>query len=112
MLLIQSFRLLVDELRPQDQVAIVVYAGSSGLVLPSTSGSDKEKIIESLNSLRARGSTAGAEGIELAYKVAKENYIEEGNNRVILATDGDFNVGVSSDGELVNFSFCFRFWYG
>lgn len=100
-LLIQSFKLLVDELRSQDQVAIVVYAGSSGLVLPSTNGSYKEKIVQALESLTSGGSTAGGAGIELAYKVARENYIEDGNNRVILATDGDFNVGVSSDGELV-----------
>lgn len=100
-LLIQSFKLLVDQLRTNDRVAIVVYAGSSGLVLPSTSGSAKATITAALENLRAGGSTAGAEGIQLAYKVAKEHFIEGGNNRVILATDGDFNVGISSDGELV-----------
>jgi len=101
-LLIESFKLLTQKLRQDDQVAIVVYAGSSGLVLPSTNGTEKAKIAAALNQLKAGGSTAGAAGIELAYQVAKENFIEEGNNRVILATDGDFNVGVSSDGELVN----------
>jgi len=100
-LLVESFKLLVNKLRPQDKVAIVVYAGSSGLVLPSTLGSDKETIVQALESLNAGGSTAGGAGIVLAYKVARENYIEDGNNRVILATDGDFNIGVSSDGELV-----------
>ncbi len=96
-----AFRLLVNQLRKQDRVSIVVYAGSSGLVLPSTSGSEKEKILDAIERLQAGGSTAGAAGIVLAYQVAKENFIAEGNNRVILATDGDFNVGVSSDGELV-----------
>jgi len=97
----KSLQLLVKQLRPQDRVAITVYAGNAGLVLPSTSGSNKEKIMEAINSLEAGGSTAGGAGIKLAYKVAKENFNEEGNNRVILCTDGDFNVGVSSDGELV-----------
>jgi Ca-activated chloride channel family protein len=97
----KSLQLLVKQLRPQDRVAITVYAGNAGLVLPSTSGSEKEKIMEAINGLEAGGSTAGGAGIKLAYKVAKENFNEEGNNRVILCTDGDFNVGVSSDGELV-----------
>lgn len=101
-LLIESFKLLTQKLRQDDQVAIVVYAGSSGVVLPSTNGTEKATILNALNRLRAGGSTAGAAGIELAYKIAKENYIEGGNNRVILATDGDFNVGYSSDGGLVN----------
>ena len=100
-LLKQAFKLLLDQLRPQDKVAIVVYAGSSGLVLPSTSGANKATIFEALDRLSAGGSTAGGQGIKLAYNVAKENFLQEGNNRVILATDGDFNVGVSSDGELV-----------
>ncbi len=95
-LLQQAFRVLVDQLRAEDRVAIVVYAGSEGLVLPSTSGADKQAILYALNSLRSGGSTAGAAGIELAYKVAQENFIKGGNNRVILATDGDFNVGISS----------------
>jgi Ca-activated chloride channel family protein len=100
-LLKSGLRLLIDQMRPQDRVAIVVYAGAAGVVLPSTPGNQKEKIIEALENLQAGGSTAGGEGILLAYKTARENFMKEGNNRVILATDGDFNVGVSSDGELV-----------
>ncbi|NJN73956.1 MAG: VWA domain-containing protein [Limnothrix sp. RL_2_0] len=100
-LLKSAFRLLVNELRPEDKVAIAVYAGSSGLVLPATPGSEKDTILAALDSLEAGGSTAGGEGIELAYKEAINNLIEGGNNRIILATDGDFNVGVSSDAELV-----------
>lgn len=96
-----SMNMLVDQLREKDKVAIVVYAGSAGLVLPSTSGSNKVKIKEAINNLEAGGSTAGGEGIILAYKTAKENFIKNGNNRIILATDGDFNVGVSSDDDLV-----------
>jgi len=99
-LVIKSFKLLVSQLRPQDRAAIVVYAGQSGIVLPSTGGDEKHKILASLERLEAGGSTAGGEGIQLAYLVAKKNYIKGGNNRVILATDGDFNVGVSSDAEL------------
>ena len=96
-----SLNMLTDQLRQKDKVAIVVYAGNAGLVLPSTSGDNKIKIKEAINSLQAGGSTAGGEGIKLAYQIASENFIKEGNNRVILATDGDFNVGVSSDDELV-----------
>jgi Ca-activated chloride channel family protein len=99
-LLKKSFHLLVDQLRKQDRVAIVVYAGNAGLVLPSTKGNDKEKILSAIDALEAGGSTAGGAGIQLAYSVAKENFLKGGNNRVILATDGDFNVGVSSDEEL------------
>ena len=99
-LLVSSFKLLTDQLRPNDKVAIVVYAGSSGLVLPSTAGNDKAKIKDALNGLSAGGSTAGGAGIELAYKIASQNFIKEGNNRVILATDGDFNVGASSDRDM------------
>lgn len=99
-LLKKSFELLLKQLDEEDRVAIVVYAGSSGLVLPSTSGDQKEKILQALNNLQAGGSTAGAAGLKLAYKVATENYIKKGNNRIILATDGDFNVGVSSDAEM------------
>src|SRR5207237_128143 len=99
-LLKESLGLLVNNLRAKDRVAIVVYAGNAGLVLPSTPGSDKARILEAINSLEAGGSTAGGEGIRLAYETAKENFLDHGNNRVILATDGDFNVGVSSDGEL------------
>jgi Ca-activated chloride channel family protein len=97
----QAFRALVQELRPVDRVAIVVYAGAAGLVLPPTSGSDKATILEALERLEAGGSTAGGAGLRLAYDVARENYLAEGNNRLILATDGDFNVGVSSDAEMI-----------
>ncbi|MES2590929.1 MAG: von Willebrand factor type A domain-containing protein [Bacteroidota bacterium] len=100
-LLKSGLRLLIDQMRPQDHVAIVVYAGAAGLVLPSTSGENKEKITEALEQLQAGGSTAGGEGIILAYKIAKENFLKNGNNRIILATDGDFNIGASSDGEMV-----------
>jgi Ca-activated chloride channel family protein len=99
-LLKDAFLLLVDQLRPQDRVAIVVYAGSAGLVLPSTPASDKTTIRTAIDRLGAGGSTAGGAGIALAYKVARENFIAGGNNRVILATDGDFNVGASSDAEM------------
>ncbi|THU38035.1 VWA domain-containing protein [Niastella caeni] len=97
-----SMKLLADQLRPDDKVAIVVYAGNAGLVLPSTSGTNTTAIKEAIDQLQAGGSTAGGEGIQLAYKVARENFIKGGNNRIILATDGDFNVGVSSDDELVS----------
>jgi len=100
-LLKSAFKLLVSQLRPEDRVAITVYAGAAGLVLPSTPGDQKETILDAIDRLHSGGSTAGAAGIRLAYQVAKENFMPEGNNRVILATDGDFNVGVSSDGELV-----------
>ena len=97
----QAFRALVGELRPQDRVAIVVYAGAAGLVLPPTSGEDKRTILDALDRLEAGGSTAGGAGLRLAYDVAREHFLPRGNNRVILATDGDFNVGVSSDGEMI-----------
>ncbi len=96
----QSLGLLVNQLREQDRVAIVVYAGNAGLVLPSTSGGNKGAILSAIDGLEAGGSTAGGAGIKLAYRIARENFIDGGNNRVILATDGDFNVGASSDGEL------------
>jgi Ca-activated chloride channel family protein len=96
----QGLELLVNQLRPQDRVAIVVYAGNAGLVLPSTPGTDKGAILSAIQALEAGGSTAGGAGIKLAYQVAKENFLDRGNNHVILATDGDFNVGASSDGEL------------
>jgi Ca-activated chloride channel family protein len=96
-----AFRLLVNQLRPVDRVAIVVYAGAAGLVLPSTPGSERDRILEAIDRLEAGGSTAGGAGIHLAYQVAREHFLGDGNNRVILATDGDFNVGVSSEGELV-----------
>ena len=100
-LLKQAFRLLVNELRPQDRVALVVYAGSAGLVLAPTPGNEKEKILQALDTLQSGGSTAGGAGIRLAYDIAKATHMPNGNNRVILATDGDFNVGVSSDAEMV-----------
>jgi Ca-activated chloride channel family protein len=98
----QSLALLVNELREEDQVAIVVYAGRAGLVLPSTPGNDKQRILAALEGLEAGGSTAGGAGIRLAYDVVRQNFIRGGNNRVILCTDGDFNVGQSSDGALVS----------
>lgn len=100
-LLKKGLALLVNEMRPNDRVAIVVYAGAAGVVLEPTSGKNKEKILEALENLSAGGSTAGGAGIKLAYKLAKENFMANGNNRVILATDGDFNIGASSDGEMV-----------
>ena len=101
-LVIESLKVLTKQLRNEDKISIVVYAGAAGLVLPATSGNDKEKIIASLENLQAGGSTAGGEGIELAYKVAEENFIKGGNNRVIIATDGDFNVGASSDSDMIS----------
>jgi len=100
-LLQTAFKLLAKELDEKDKVSIVVYAGAAGVVLRSASASNKAEIIEAVDRLRAGGSTAGGEGIRLAYKTAMENFIRNGNNRVILATDGDFNVGVSSTSELV-----------
>ena len=97
----QSLRLLVGKLRPDDRVAIAVYAGASGLVLPSTAVAHKAEIFEAIDRLQAEGSTNGALGIQLAYDIAKANFIAGGVNRVILATDGDFNVGVTSEGGLV-----------
>ena len=100
-LLKSALELLVRQLRENDHVAIVVYAGAAGLVLPSISGDRKEEILQAIGKLSAGGSTNGGEGISLAYQVARHNFIADGNNRVILATDGDFNVGTSSDTELV-----------
>ncbi|MFT3737640.1 MAG: DUF3520 domain-containing protein [Breznakibacter sp.] len=99
-LLKSAFSMLVNQLRPNDRVAIVVYAGAAGLVLPSTPGNQKQRILDAIDRLSAGGSTAGGEGLKLAYKVAAENFIEGGNNRIVLATDGDFNVGVSSNAEM------------
>lgn len=99
-LLKRSMKLLAENLSPNDRVAMVVYAGASGLVLPSTSAKNRGKIIEAINLLESGGSTNGGEGIELAYTTATENFIEGGINRVILATDGDFNVGVTNQGDL------------
>ena len=97
----QAMRLLVEKLTENDRVAIVVYAGGSGMALPSTNGNHKEEILSALENLQAGGSTNGAQGIELAYKIAADNFIKGGVNRVILATDGDFNVGVTSQGDLI-----------
>jgi len=96
-LLKSVFKLLVNQLREKDKVSIVVYAGAAGVVLKPTSGKHKKEILKALDNLQAGGSTAGGAGIKLAYKIAKENFKKNGNNRVILATDGDFNVGASSD---------------
>lgn len=99
-LLKSAFRLLVNELRPQDHVAVVVYAGAAGLVLKSTPGNRKEEILRAIDNLEAGGSTAGGAGLRLAYNEAGRNFIPDGNNRIILATDGDFNVGESSNGGM------------
>ena len=99
-LLQQGLNMLVDKLRAQDKVSLVVYAGNAGLVLPATSGAEKAKIKHAINALSAGGSTAGGAGIQLAYNIARNNFVKDGNNRVILCTDGDFNVGVSSNNEL------------
>ncbi|HYG11736.1 MAG TPA: VWA domain-containing protein [Pyrinomonadaceae bacterium] len=95
-----SLRMLAEQLSARDRISIVVYAGSSGLVLPSTPGDRRGEILAALDALEAGGSTNGGEGIQLAYRVATENFIRGGINRVILATDGDFNVGTTSEGEL------------
>ncbi|WP_433779449.1 vWA domain-containing protein [Flavobacterium anhuiense] len=100
-LLKESMKILVKELRSIDKVSIVVYAGSAGVVLEPTSGDNKDEIIDAFDDLHAGGSTAGGEGIELAYKLAQQNFIKEGNNRVVIATDGDFNVGASSDDDML-----------
>ncbi len=99
-LLVAGLKLLVNNLRAIDKVTIVTYAGNAGLVLPPTKGSDKQTILDALDKLEAGGSTAGGEGIKLAYAKARENFIKGGNNRVLLATDGDFNVGISNDNDL------------
>ena len=99
-LLVKSFTMLTNELRHQDRISIVTYAGTAGVALPTTSGGEKQTIIAALDTLRAGGSTNGSGGIVMAYQLAKDNFIPGGNNRVILATDGDFNVGVTSEGDL------------
>jgi Ca-activated chloride channel family protein len=99
-LLKSAFGMLVNELRPQDHVAIVVYAGAAGLVLESTPGNRKELIMRAIDHLQAGGSTAGGAGLKLAYAEAERNFVKGGNNRIILATDGDFNVGESSNGGM------------
>ncbi|HEY0406392.1 MAG TPA: von Willebrand factor type A domain-containing protein, partial [Pyrinomonadaceae bacterium] len=100
-LLKSALKMMVEQLSARDRVAIVVYAGESGLALPSTSGDRKSEILAALDRLEAGGSTNGGAGIELAYQLAQQNFIKGGANRVILATDGDFNVGTTSEGELV-----------
>ncbi len=100
-LLQEAFKLLAQELTAEDRVAIVTYAGQAGVALPATAGDQTETIVSAIEGLTSGGSTAGADGINTAYEIALENYIEGGNNRVILATDGDFNVGPSSTEELV-----------
>jgi Ca-activated chloride channel family protein len=99
-LLKKSFKLLVNQLREKDRVSIVVYAGAAGVVLMPTPGDQKEIILEALERLQAGGSTAGGQGIKLAYELAEQNFKKDGNNRVLLATDGDFNVGASSDSDM------------
>jgi Ca-activated chloride channel homolog len=99
----QSMALLLDRLQPQDSVAIVVYAGAAGTVLEPTPVKDKQKILTALNRLQAGGSTAGAAGIQLAYQLAESQFIKDGVNRIVLATDGDFNVGISDTQELKGF---------
>jgi Ca-activated chloride channel family protein len=95
-----ALKLAVEKMRPQDRIAIVVYAGAAGLVLPSTPASDKASILAALDTLEAGGSTNGGQGIQLAYEVARQHYVEGGVNRVILATDGDFNVGLVDQQDL------------
>lgn len=96
----QALRLLAHQLDERDRVAMVVYAGSSGLVLPSTPGNERETILDAIDRLDAGGSTNGGAGIQLAYRIAVENFLKGGANRVILATDGDFNVGITNEGDL------------
>jgi Ca-activated chloride channel family protein len=98
-----SLKMLVEQLRATDKIAIVTYSGYASLALPSTSGANKELIVNAIDSLKAGGSTAGGEGIQQAYRIAKQNFIHGGNNRIMLATDGDFNVGVSTVKELEDF---------
>ncbi len=102
-LVISSFKLMLDGLNPDDTIGIVTYAGSSGVALEPTKVSNRTKIMQALNNLSSGGSTAGAAGIEAAYSLAHDGFVKEGNNRVILATDGDFNVGISNPDDLKNF---------
>ena len=97
----QALQMLVRQLRPVDSVSLVVYAGSTGVVLPPTHGDQQQRILDAIGRLDSGGSTNGAGGIRLAYQMARQSFAKRDNNRVILATDGDFNVGVSSDDELV-----------
>ncbi|HRD37180.1 MAG TPA: VWA domain-containing protein [Bacteroidia bacterium] len=102
-LLKRAFRLLGNKLTDDDRISLVVYAGAAGVLLKNEPGNHRKEIENALENLQAGGSTAGGEGIELAYKIAEEHFIEDGNNRIILATDGDFNVGISSEDELEKF---------
>jgi hypothetical protein len=102
-LLVDAFKILVENFDEDDTVSIVVYAGASGVILNGVSGNHQDVITEALDKLSAGGSTAGSDGIELAYELAEQNFIEDGNNRVILATDGDFNVGITGQSNLENF---------
>jgi Ca-activated chloride channel family protein len=97
----RAMKMLIENLTANDRVAIVVYAGSEGLALPSTRGDQKATLIDAIESLSTNGSTNGAAGIQLAYDIALANFIPRGSNRVILATDGDFNVGVTNQGDLI-----------
>lgn len=97
----ESLKMLTDKLREKDKISIVVYAGNAGLALPTTSGSEKTKIKNAIDALEAGGSTNGGAGIELAYTIAQQHFMHEGNNRIILCTDGDFNIGASSDDDVV-----------
>lgn len=99
-LLQKAFKMLAENLRKEDKVSIVVYAGNDAVLLDGASGNEKEEIISVIDRLEANGSTAGSRGIETAYKLAKENFIKNGVNRVILATDGDMNIGITSEGQL------------
>lgn len=96
----KTLKLLVDQMGPKDRISVVTYAGAAGLALPSTACSEKQAIKSAIDNLDAGGSTAGGEGLELAYKIAGENYVKNGNNRIILVTDGDFNVGLHSDEDM------------
>ena len=99
-LLKSAFRLLVNNLRDKDSVAIVAYGGVTGVMLNTISGGEKEKILKAIDELEPGGNTPGESGVKLAYSVAKNHFIKDGNNRVILATDGDFNVGMKTEEEL------------
>ena len=99
-LLKESLKIMIESLRPRDRLSIVTYSSAATVALPSTPGSKKERIADAIGRLEAGGSTAGEAGIQLAYKVAKENFVKDGNNRVILCTDGDFNIGLTSTSEL------------
>ncbi|MGE0003662.1 MAG: VWA domain-containing protein, partial [Candidatus Izemoplasmatales bacterium] len=102
-LLKDAIRMLTDELRPLDTISLVVYAGAAGVVLDGGDLTDKDAIYEAIDNLSAGGSTAGGQGIELAYQIAQSHFVEGGNNRVILGTDGDFNVGISNLDDLKDF---------